>query len=238
MKLHKLAICAALSSSAIGQVTTHHNINFEEVSMSPSSGARDVFNSDSDDPTAGIQPWTTGGLALTSTEIANLGLTNFVPIPTTRYNNSGGGFWISGPTQSSWGKGTNALATQLVGTFDLTSFVLQAGHVMTATYDAWGVFAGTGAMSTGLLVNNSLISSVFVEEFNATDSPTQVTATYQNNTGASQNITLTFTKIATPWQGHSHNVVIDNILVTSIPEPSCALLGGLGTLVLFRRRRA
>jgi MYXO-CTERM domain-containing protein len=32
-------------------------------------------------------------------------------------------------------------------------------------------------------------------------------------------------------------VVIDNIVVSSIPEPSAALLGGLGLLALLRRRR-
>lgn len=31
---------------------------------------------------------------------------------------------------------------------------------------------------------------------------------------------------------------LDNVLVTSIPEPSAALLGGLGLLALLRRRRA
>lgn len=37
--------------------------------------------------------------------------------------------------------------------------------------------------------------------------------------------------------GNFQQPLIDNVLVTSVPEPSAALLGGLGLLALLRRRR-
>lgn len=38
--------------------------------------------------------------------------------------------------------------------------------------------------------------------------------------------------------GGDNGLSFDNIVVSAIPEPSAALLGGLGVLALLRRRRA
>jgi hypothetical protein len=55
---------------------------------------------------------------------------------------------------------------------------------------------------------------------------------YAYNTGASTTFTMTVT--TDPGDG-LHNYAFAN--VTAIPEPSTALLGGLGLLALLRRRR-
>jgi MYXO-CTERM domain-containing protein len=34
-----------------------------------------------------------------------------------------------------------------------------------------------------------------------------------------------------------HSIDVDDVSVTAVPEPSAALLGGLGLLALLRRRR-
>jgi len=39
------------------------------------------------------------------------------------------------------------------------------------------------------------------------------------------------------FASNSANLAVDNLIISTIPEPSAALLGGFGLLVLLRRRR-
>jgi uncharacterized protein (TIGR03382 family) len=57
--------------------------------------------------------------------------------------------------------------------------------------------------------------------------------TYTAN-GADNGFNATNSKL---FLGGGNGLVFDNIVVTTIPEPSAALLGGLGVLALLRRRR-
>lgn len=92
-----------------------------------------------------------------------------------------------------------------------------------------------GNMITFVLSNAAGSGSAFIS-----DGATDIAKMYVNGTlsGTWSNLDLG------PNDGfisfHANNTVaqIDNLSVTAIPEPSAALLGGLGMLALLRRRRA
>lgn len=67
-----------------------------------------------------------------------------------------------------------------------------------------------------------------------------VNFTYNNTLGSlvGDTVALRISGAGTTNDGGVNTAWVDNISVTAIPEPSAALLGGLGLLALLRRRRA
>lgn len=77
------------------------------------------------------------------------------------------------------------------------------------TFNSWN--AGTTVNFTGIIDGNTIMTDTFTWD-------------------ASNDMKIVFT-------GSSAGSLVDNIVITAVPEPSAALLGGLGLLVLLRRRR-
>ena len=79
-------------------------------------------------------------------------------------------------------------------------------------FNSWN--AGTTVTFTGIMDGNTIATDTFT--WDATNDMKIVLSGYDANT----------------------TIEMDNLVVSTIPEPSAALLGGLGMLALLRRRRA
>lgn len=122
----------------------------------------------------------------------------------------------------------NDSATTTVGTFfldislwDLTNNV-QVGATQTVN------IVSTGQRTP--LANQNLLTS------------SSVTFSFDNSLYTNQAVGIRFTHAGTSAgadgsQTFNATILLDNVTVTAIPEPSAALLGGLGLLSLLRRRR-
>jgi len=73
----------------------------------------------------------------------------------------------------------------------------------------------------------------------ASDGATDVAKLFINGTlGATYTgLNLTSSDGYITFAAHSANLAVDNLVISAIPEPGAALLGGLGMLCLLRRRR-
>lgn len=148
--------------------------------------------------------------------------------------------------------GTNVLsvtvlsADQAAGvTQILTGTTLAAGETYTMTVaigdwkDAvparWTLGIGTSSMATGTYLNSNSGNGLTNDAF--TDFSVQYIATgFESQLGEDIKITL-----RADFNGSDAGAVptaFDNVRFDVIPEPSAALLGGLGLLALLRRRRA
>ncbi|MCF7676406.1 MAG: PEP-CTERM sorting domain-containing protein [Akkermansiaceae bacterium] len=129
------------------------------------------------------------------------------------------------------------------------SFTVGAGTEYTVSY--WTVQRGNGLMFTTLSVDAGAVTGAdaFVTGItgSGTSSINQLTVqgepawtqygfTFTPDTAATATITLG--NVYDGGTGDNDGVFLDNVSVTAIPEPTTALLGGLGLLALLRRRRA
>jgi hypothetical protein len=164
--------------------------------------------------------------------------------------------WFTGSTGGTpaGADGTNVLTTytpdtdQSAGVHQtIAGTPLTAGQTYTMTVaigdykslipNRWHLAISTSSMDVGSYLvdysptngNTLLTNDAF------TDFSVQYTATgLESQIGQDLRITIWAQNHGT--EGGTH-VVFDNVRLTSIPEPSAALLGGLGLLALLRRRR-
>lgn len=91
------------------------------------------------------------------------------------------------------------------------------------------------ARATGTAASNTTYGTVTLSY--------TVGAPVVDNNGAAAGVSTAYNTnllgkdIAVRWGGQGFGAVIDNVSVDIIPEPSAALLGGVGMLMLLRRRR-
>lgn len=94
--------------------------------------------------------------------------------------------------------------------------------------------------SDGIYQSSDTILASWLFSRSADATPADMTAEVAHlnvNSSSTNQIGLVFLNenIGTTWQ---QTGMIDNISITAVPEPSIALLGGMGLLGLIRRRRA
>lgn len=114
---------------------------------------------------------------------------------------------------------------QDIGTLDGTSN-------LTLTFDHVGFpYVTSSALSVAIYSGASFDTVLGTATYAVDDFGTKSITV--NNVAAATNIRIGF------WQGETGASALDNVAVsvTAIPEPSAALLGGLGMLALLRRRR-
>ncbi len=149
--------------------------------------------------------------------------------------------------------GTNVLsvtalsANQAAGvTQILTGTTLAAGETYTMTVAIgdwkdqvplrWTLGIGTSSMATGTYLNSNSGNGLTNDAF--TDFSVQYVATgFESQLGEDIKITLRADFDGSGGAG-AIATAFDNVRFDVIPEPSTALLGGLGLLALLRRRRA
>lgn len=125
-----------------------------------------------------------------------------------------------------------------------------------------GMYGGTGASQTTTSFSASTLTSLLGSAWNASNTynyklvataTTATVGTYDlfindikiNSTGVAYSLGTTDATVATGntglfWVNRNNsggNAIYDNLQLSVIPEPSAALLGGLGMLALLRRRR-
>ena len=209
LKLTFKSLSAALVlTSAASQAATVLNPSFEA----------DIAG-EGNNPGGSFTGWVVSGAA----GYQDLPGTTYTPLPTDGIQNAYANF------------GTGVLS-------QLTSEVITAGNTYTFTVDVGllSAFAGTGSLGTIRLFGSTGGPSVSIAELTGL-APTA--GTYLTN----QTISYTALASADPFAGQSvgialinqagTQVIFDNVRFDVIPEPSTALLGGLGALALLRRRR-
>lgn len=147
---------------------------------------------------------------------------------------------VSNPNGDSWSSFTIGNQNPFVnaGTVGFSSLFRDSGA--TQQFSNGGDIGSSATFTDGQLI--TFILSDFGGSGSAfnSDGETDVVKMYVNgsltNTFSGLNLNETHQFISF----HANNVVanIDNLSITAIPEPSAALLGGLGLLALLRRRRA
>ncbi|MDX1681129.1 MAG: hypothetical protein R3242_10405, partial [Akkermansiaceae bacterium] len=153
-------------------------------------------------------------------------------------------------------QGANLIGTNNVWSFRYTNSglttafeaigALQAGWTYTVTFDATADTAGATGGSVGFVTFDGAGTR---NAFNGGGISTNVSAVLTSTsytTGTS--ITLSYTAdgsegtlgqdVSLRFLGATTSSNIDNITVTAVPEPTAALLGSLGVLLLLRRRRS
>ena len=118
---------------------------------------------------------------------------------------------------------------------DVTFGVLARANTQMQTFDDG---AGDSFGSVGTV---GLHTALFKYEFNSWAAGTTVTFTgiIDGNTIATDTFTWNVANdVKIVFSADLGGTTIDNIVVSTIPEPGAALLGGLGLLGLLRRRRA
>lgn len=160
-------------------------------------------------------------------------------ITTTNAANASGGNYVDGlgPTAAGGGDAAEFISFNISNvnpalTYLATVFYRKGGGtgapMITATYELYSVGAGpsytleTAAQLPWLETNGWTVN--FVEE--AFDN------SFQLDAGTTA---IRFESLTNGGNGIAH---LDKFTITAIPEPSAALLGGLGLLLLLRRRRA
>ncbi len=147
---------------------------------------------------------------------------------------------VSNPNGDSWSSFTVGDQNPFVtaGTVGFGSIFRDSGN--TTQFSNGGAVGGSATFTDGQMI--TFVLSDFDGSGSAfnSDGETDVVKMYVGNT-----LTNTFTGLNLDAADqfisfHANNVVanIDNLSITAIPEPSAALLGGLGLLALLRRRRA
>jgi hypothetical protein len=217
MKITSLLALSALMTIGANAQTVLYSQNFESVTFVDGAAAASsigLFN-------ATTAPITSAGeTAYNTPQTAALGLAG----------HTNGSISVKGTGNTTWNNATgvptrsNILALNGTGLLNFLNLSLAAGDTMTVTFDYWGVF---GANPNMVNFAGNQVGSDFSHNNSAKFT---FTGTFTNNTGST--ITGAF------QIDNGGNLGVDNILVTSIPEPSAALLGGLGALALLRRRRA
>jgi hypothetical protein len=184
--------------------------------------------------------------------------------PTTRIGAHGGSAsatWSSNVETSGWGQrdlGDSNVATPTSSNY--LSFTPEAGWIYTLEADITvNVNVGDDWFAIGFVQSpsNWVVSGAFtVADYNA---GTEQGIVRWNGTNLNQtrHVTYTLDTTAPGWTNTqnigyvgwftsnpggvnlngANQVSIDNFSLTAIPEPSAALLGGLGLLALLRRRR-
>ena len=163
--------------------------------------------------------------------------------------------WFSGSTGGTpaGADGTNVLTTytpdtgqiagahQTIAGTPLTAgqtymMTVAIGDYMSLTPNRWHLAISTSSMGVGSYLvdysptnGNTLLTNDAFKDFSV-----QYTATgLESQIGENLRITIWSQNHGT--EGGSH-VAFDNVRLTAIPEPSAALLGGIGCLLLLRRR--
>lgn len=147
---------------------------------------------------------------------------------------------VSNPNGDSWSSFSIGNQNPFVtaGTVGFGSIFRDSGA--TTQFSNGGAVGGSATFTDGQMI--TFVLSDFDGSGSAfnSDGETDVVKMYVGNT-----LTNTFTGLNLDAADqfisfHANNVVanLDNLSITAIPEPSAALLGGLGLLALLRRRRA
>lgn len=108
----------------------------------------------------------------------------------------------------------NNLGNTSYVSYDSDSFTL----LLSDTGGTGSAFSGNGSVAK-LYVAGNLLSTTTLDQLSAADGY------------------LSFGGMSVNWGAGNGQANIDNLAITVIPEPSAALLGGLGLLALLRRRR-
>lgn len=203
---------------ALGSPWANHSGTASQANVA--AGALSLTFSESEDINAPLtgQPYTSGKMTstfdVTFTALPNLAGTYFA-----HYKDSANGFRsrlyasITGAASGSFRLGisnsNNSLANTVFVSSDLS---LNTLYSITTTWDL-----------------DTLVSTL---EITGVNSGAAVSATDSTN-----NTAISVTSFAFRQATGIGTMTVDNLLVTHIPEPSAALLGGLGFLALLRRRR-
>ncbi len=139
--------------------------------------------------------------------------------------------------------------TSSAGMFQSTGVGGTIGDMIAVNFDLGGNAGGnlyTGQFTVSLWDGsptgggNQLNSLVAPDPASGTSSPITLSTTLTSNTTG--NLFVQFnasnTSAGNGGNGAFNQAIIDNVLVTQVPEPSAALLGAFGALALLRRRRA
>jgi MYXO-CTERM domain-containing protein len=146
------------------------------------------------------------------------------PTPAAPYSyRYGGGNVLANLELASVSTGTIQPLYQDIGTLDGTSNI-------TLTFDYVGIVTSS-PLNVAIYDGASFATVLGTATYTAGDYGSKSITV--NNVAAATDIRIGF------WQGTSGNAGLDNVAVsvTPVPEPSAALLGGLGMLCLLRRRR-
>lgn len=101
-----------------------------------------------------------------------------------------------------------------------------------------GASVNSGTTSKGSVlfsITRNLDDSIFLST--SINGQAAASGTLVSPASGSEFLNYEFNEVAIGNGGTSANFSIDNVLIQVIPEPSAALLGGLGALLLMRRRR-
>ena len=105
-------------------------------------------------------------------------------------------------------------------------------------YGASGTSVNSGINTKGsalFTITRNLDDSIFLSS--SINGQAAASGTLANPPSGTQFLNYTFQEVAIGLGGTAADLSIDNVLVQVVPEPSAALLGGLGALMLLRRRR-
>jgi MYXO-CTERM domain-containing protein len=120
---------------------------------------------------------------------------------------------------------TGSINETITISFDLLGRSDSAVYTGTFTASLWDGVPGVGTQ---------LVSNVPVNPAAGITSAISFSTTLVSNTAANLHVAF---NAGVSGNGAFQQAIIDNVLVTAVPEPSVALLGGLGMLALLRRRR-
>jgi hypothetical protein len=132
--------------------------------------------------------------------------------------------------------------SSVAGIYKSTGVTGSINETITISFDLLGrsdsaVYTGifTASLWDGVPgVGTQLVSNVPVNPAAGITSAISFSTTLVSNTAANLHVAF---NAGVSGDGDFEQAIIDNVLVTAVPEPSAALLGGLGMLALLRRRR-
>ena len=133
-----------------------------------------------------------------------------------------------------WGYGWNSLSQQSTYT------VASAGETLAAFVWAktdGNLGTGTAWFNLTLTLDNGSVA-VAQPNYSGGQDWTELTASYVTTAAdIGKTVGISFGTDGGPGGGNPGYVYMDDARLTTIPEPSAALLGGVGVLALWRRRR-
>jgi PEP-CTERM motif len=164
----------------------------------------------------------TEGTTSSNTVTAQSSTSNFTFNGNTSYGSYGS---FASTEQDVWTMGFNNLG---VGQFNIRLYMAHEQSNRVFDMDVSGT--GLAGFTTTSAQIGTLGSTVAGIGTNGSSFIYDITIT---TTDASDDLSLTFGSVS----GSTGTAIFSGYTVTQIPEPSTALMGGLGLLVLFRRRR-
>ncbi len=185
-------------------------------------------------------------------------------VPSTRNGILGGSAsatWIAAAEAGGWGQrdyGDNNVATPTSSNY--LAFTPQAGYIYTLEADITvNLNIDSNWFAIGFVQNptNWVVNGAYTVADYTVESQQGIVRWQSPNVGVTRHVTYTLDTTAPGWTNtqsiayvgwftanpggvninSANQVSIDNFSLTAVPEPSAALLGGIGLLVLLRRRR-